>query len=377
MIYTGVDGGRSLSVDYSLLRKDWKITERKGRRVYVVPSDLCYVRKEKTDLKDIYDLKRFLSLEIEEKFGEVLWDVKLRGDTYCLAVVRDFEVPEDAYALDPEVFSLARVVRALGREDCYVLDIGRRKTTLVNVEKGELSSYRVVLKGIEYLSRYVPEETIVREGLENEDVRRSFEKILSSLGRSLEDKPVLLSGGGSRLRGIDKLFKSSFRNTLVPPELTSALGASLKFVLEDCSPDFREEELSEKDVKKVVLAFGASLLIFVASSAGMNYVERAFVKQIREIEKSEFKRKFPQKPAVAVRDQVKSMSLREENPMTSRLLKLSEKLSEGIKLYRIEFEGGVLRVVGEANKKDIISEMGAKSVKETPEGGFEFEVEIR
>ena len=377
MIYTGVDGEKLLSVDFSLFRKDWKITEKRGRKIYVIPSDLCYVRREKTELKDVYDLRRFLSIEVEEKFGDVLWDVRLKGDTYCLAVAKDFEVPEDAYALDPEVFSLARVVRALGREDCYVLDIGRRKTTLVDVEGGELYSYRVVLKGLDYIKREVPEEVVVREGLDNEGVRKSFERILSSLGRSLEEKPVLLSGGGSKLRGIDKLFKNSFRSPLVSPEMISALGASLKFVLEDCSPHFREEELSEKDIKKVSLALGASLLIFVASVAGINYAEKSFVKRVREVEKREFKRKFPQKPAVAVRDQVKSMFLREENPMTGRLLKLSEKLSEGMKLYRIEFEGGVLRVVGEAKSKDIVAEIGAKSVKETPEGGFEFEVEIR
>ena len=377
MIYTGVDGGKIFSVESSLFRKGWNKTDRRGKRIYVVPSDLCYVRRERTDLKDAYDLKRALSIEVEEKFGDVLWNVRLQGDHYCLAVVRNFEVPADAFALDPEVFSLARAARAMGREDCYVLDVGRRKTTLVKVEEGELSSYRVVMKGLDHLVRGAGREAVYKEGLENPRAREVFEGILSSLGKNLEDEPVLLSGGGAKIRGVEKLFKKGFRNTLVPPEMNSAFGASLKFLLEDCSPDFREEELSERDIKRVALFLGTSLLVFAASYWGTDYLEDFLVKSVREVERKEFKKRFPQKPAVAVRDQVKSMSLREQNPMTDRLLRLSEKLSEGMKLYRIEFEGGVLRVVGETKDKEKIAEMGAKKVKETPEGSFEFEVEIK
>ena len=377
MIYTGVDGGKVLSVDYSHLRKDWRITEKRGRKIHVIPSDLCYVRKERADLRDVYDLRRALSIEVEEKFGEVLWDVKLEGDRYCLAVAKNFELPEDSFALDPEVFSLTRVARILGKEECYVLDIGRRKTTLVSVEGGELSSYRVVLKGTDYLKEKVSEEVLIGEGLGNRAVMEAFEGILSSFGRDLQEKPLLLSGGGSRLKGIDDLFEESFRNDIVPPELNSAFGAALKFVYKDCSPDFREEELSEKDLKKVSLILGSSLILFIASGLGMGFFKESFVSKIREVERKEFKRKFPQKPAVAVRDQVKSMSLIEPYPVTGRLLRLSEKLAEGMKIYRIEFEGGVLRVVGEAKDRDLIARIGAKKVKETPEGSFEFEVEIR
>jgi len=377
MIYTGVDGEKTISVDYSLLRKSWKITERIGRRVYVIPSHMCYVRREETDIRDLYDLKRALSLEIEEKFGEVLWDVRMKGGKYCLAVVSGFEPPEDSFALDPEVFSLARVAKALGREDCYVLDIGSRKTTLVRVEGGELSSYRVVLKGTDYLKERVPEAVLKEEGLKNERVREAFGEILSSLGREITDKPVLLSGGGSRLRGIEDLFKEGFRNELVPPELNSAFGAALKFIYEDCSPTFREEELSDRDLRRVSLLLGLSLVLFAISSFGPKYLEKGFMDRMRAVEKEEFRKRFPQKPAVAVRDQVKSMSLTEPNPLTLRLVKLSEKLTEGMKVYRIEFEKGVLKVVGETKDRNIISQIGAKKVRETPEGAFEFEVEIK
>ncbi len=372
-----MDGDKLFSVESSPFRKGWRETDRRGRKIYVVPSDLCYVRIGRTELKDLYDLRRALGIEVEEKFGDVLWDVELRGDRYCLAVVRDFETPADAFALDPEVFSLARAARALGREDCYVLDVGRRKTTLVRVEGGELSSYRVVMRGLDHLAHSVDREVVLREGLENSEVRGAFERVLSSLGRDLEDEPVLLSGGGARLKGVERLFRKSFRNTLVPPEMNSAFGASLKFLLDDCSPDFREEELSERDLKRVALLLGTSLLVFGASYWGTGYLEDSLIKSVREAERREFKKRFPQKPAVAVRDQVKSMAIKEQSPMTDRLLRLSESLSEGMKLYRIEFEGGILRVVGETRDKEKVTEIGAKKVKETPEGSFEFEVEVR
>ena len=377
MIYTGVDGNRIFSIDYSPLKKMWEKTDKQGRKVYVIPSDLCYVRKERTDIKSAHDLRKALSIEIEEKFGEVTWDVELKDNVYCLAVVRGFDLPEDRFALDPEVFSLARAARALGKENCYVLDIGKTKTTLVNVEGGELYSYRVVLKGTDYLREKVSEEVLVEEGLKNKTVRDALEIILSSLGRDLLGKPILLSGSGSHLKGIESFFERGFKNDLVSPELNSAFGAALKFVYSDCSPDFREEELSDKDLKKVSLILGSSIILFAASGLGMNHLKDSFVSKIREAERKEFNRKFPQKPAVAVRDQVKSMAAAERYPLTRRMFKLSEKLSTGMKIYRIEFEGGILRVVGEAKNRDAVIQMEAKKVRETPEGSFEFEVEIR
>jgi len=82
-------------------------------------------------------------------------------------------------------------------------------------------------------------------------------------------------------------------------------------------------------------------------------------------------------PAVAVRDQLKSLLERTNYNMTAELILLSEKLSEGLKLYKIEYGNGVLKVVGEAESKKILEKLSPKSIKKTPEGKFEFEVEIR
>ncbi len=387
MIYTGIDGEKTYSIDYSLLRRNWSSSDRLGKKIYVIPSHLTYVKKETTQIGDIYNLRKALWVEIEEKFGDVFWDVKLSGDRYCLALIRDFSPPEDAYSLDPEIFSLARVCRATSENDCFVLDIGKRKTTLVEVVGGELESYRVVLKGGDFIDKYLTEKIGVgkeeaerikiSEGLKSDHVRAAFETILSSLGKDLSDKKVLLSGGVSKLTGIESYFGAVLRNEYVPPEMNSAFGASLKYVYRDCSPEFREEELSERDIKKVIAVFGTSLLLFMAVNFSLGFLEKRIVKDIRGIEKKEFRRVFPNLPAVAVRDQLKSLLERTNYNMTAELILLSEKLSEGLKLYKIEYGNGVLKVVGEAESKKILEKLSPKSIKKTPEGKFEFEVEIR
>ncbi|RLJ70802.1 cell division protein FtsA-like protein [Hydrogenivirga caldilitoris] len=385
MIYTGVDGAKSVSVDFSFLKRDWKISDRKGRRIYVVPSHLSFVKLEDTEVSNLYDLRRALALEIEERFGEVLWDVKLKGKRYYLGVVRDFPVPEDAFSIEPEIFSLARVPRALSLDDCYVLDLGRKKTTLVRVSEGQLQSYRVILKGGDYITQYLAqregvsfeeaERIKLSEGLKNSNVRDALEKIIASLGRDIKGT-ILMSGGGSRMLGLRELFDKTIKNEYVSPELNSAFGASLKFVYRDCSPDFIGEELSEKELKRVMLAFGSSLLIFLISVSSMNFLGDRFVREIREAERKAFKEGFPELPTIAVRDQVKSMVTSGGYELTKDLLKLSEKLKEGVEIYKLEFKDGKLSVVGSTREEKIATELGAKSLKKTPEGAYEFEVEI-
>lgn len=386
MLFTGIDGKKRFSVNWSLLKRSWEVSKKEGRRIYVVPSHLTYVRIEETDIKDTYDLRRFLSLEIEEKFGDVLWDVRLSGNRYCLALIRDFNMPEDAYAFDPEPFSLARAAKALGETDCWILDLGKRKTTLVKLSKGELSGYRVILKGGDFIDREVSEKLGVeleearalkiKEGLGNEVVRDAFEKIVSSLGKDVIDRKILLSGGGSRLKGIDEVLPKAVRKREVEPELFSAFGASLKFVVKDCSPDFREEELSDRDFRRVALIFGTSLLLFVGVNLSLNFIEKGIVKEVRNAERDAFRRVFPNLPPVAVRDQLKSMVGSEHFSAMKKMISLSEKLPEGIKIYRIEFVGGKLKVVGEVRSKDKIIELKPKVLRETPEKTYEFEVEL-
>lgn len=387
MRYTGVDVNKLYSIDYSPLGRDWKPAGRPGRRIYVVPSHLTYVRVGETEITDLHDLRRHLALEVEERFGNLLWDVRLSGNLYCLALVRDFEPPEDSYALDPEVFSLARVTAALGEKDCFVLDLGRNKTTLVEVRDSRLAGYRVVLKGGNFIDRLLGEEhglgaeeaerLRIEEGLKREAVRSAFERILESLGKDLSREKVLLSGGLSRLRNIEDYFGTVFRNPYVDPELNSAFGAALKYVYRDCSPDFRGEELSSGEVKRVALVLGFSLLLFLAVNLGLHLTEKKVLSEIRAVERERFREVFPGLPPMAVRDQVKSMVGVDPYPLTGKLMKAAGFLREGMKLYRIEYGDGILKIVGEVPEKSMLAGTETKSLKKTPTGSYEFEVELR
>ncbi len=387
MIYTGVDGSKRVSVEHSILKKDWKLTSKRGKPVYAVPSDLSFAKVETTQIRDLYDLKKALALEVEEKFGEVVWDLKLCGDRYFLALIRDFDVPEDAYSFEPEIFSLARVCKALSVEDCFVLDLGKRKTTLVEVKGGELSSFRVVLKGGDFITSFLSEKAgipfeeaerlKISEGLENKHVKDAFENILSSLGQELSKESVLLSGGSSKLKGIEEYFGSVLRNNFVSPELNTAFGASMKFVLRDCAPDFREEEVPDRDLKRVAVLLGLAFAVFFSANFGIEYAKKEVIREVRRLEREAFKREFPNLPTVAVRDQIQAMVSSPRYEVLSKLSLLSQKLEEGIEIYRIEFKEGKLKVVGSAQSEEILTRLGAKSVKKTPEGQYLFEVELQ
>ncbi len=387
MIFTGIDGDKKISVKKSLFRKEWEIVQREGRKIYTVPSHRSFIKIEDTDIKNLNDLKNFLSLEIEEKFGNVLWSVNLQKGKYCLGVIKNFSVPEEYFDLDLEVFSLARVLLVLGFENASVLDIGRNKTTYVELKNGEISFYRVILKGGNYiinrlvetlnLSSEEAEKVMKEEGTENEAVRECIEEILNSTGKKdIKEKRILLSGGLSKLKGLKNFFKNRISNPFCEPEYTSAFGTSLKYVVRDCSPSFRQEEVSQRELKIAVSIIGISLFLSLISGYVLERAEREFINAIREKEKREFQKYFPNKPPVAVRDQIRALKVKETYPVMKKLEKFSEKVGEGIVIYEIEFSEGKLKVRGEAKSEEILKNINPQTIKKTPEGTFEFEVKI-
>ena len=88
MIYTGVDGKKSFSVNKSLLGKGWSPIQKLGKRICVVPSDLCFVKVEKALSQKLSDLRDYYQLEVSEKFGQVEWDVSLHGDLAIWAFIK-------------------------------------------------------------------------------------------------------------------------------------------------------------------------------------------------------------------------------------------------------------------------------------------------
>ncbi len=358
MVWTGVYGEKVFSVEVPRLRRVWRPTSKTGRKIYVVPSNLCFVRLGRREIKDPGDLRKSVALEVEEKFGNVLWDIRVLEETYILAVVRDFEIPRDAYALDPEVFSLARSARALGLDSCTVVNLERDRTTFVRVRGGRLSAYRVVLRGCE-------------------GRKEDLEKIVEDSGWDLSGERVLLSGSLADPEGFRDLFGDVVKIKDPPPPLIPAFGSALRYVLPDEAPDFREEEVSPSDLRRFVFIHTLAGAVFLTSLFLSDLLADRSVKKLRDLQREIFKTEFPDLPTAGILDQLRAMAGGGKAEVTDLLIKVSPELSEGIRLYRIEFNGVELKIVGEAKRRDLVEGLETKSVRKTPEGTYEFEVVVR
>jgi hypothetical protein len=216
-----------------------------------------------------------------------------------------------------------------------------------------------------------------REGLERKEIQEAFLDILERVGVKPGAEKLFLSGGLTKIKGIEKVFKRYERNRFGGPELSSAFGASLKYILKDCSPDFRAREVSERELKRYAAALTFSVLILAGSLYGLDALQKGFIKSIREKEKELFSSKFPDLPPVAVRDQVISMAEGTSFPLTERLSRLAQKLEKGIKIFRLEYSEGRLKVEGEAPDKKLIENLNPKKIREISGGAYEFEVELK
>lgn len=384
MIYTGVDADKVFSVEKPFLKKDWRATKKLGKKICVIPSDLCLVKVEQAFSKKISEIKSFYTLDVEERYGRVNWDVSLHNDLVFLGVYRNFTA-QDCFNVELEVFALARVLQVLGYQDGYLLDMGRRKTTLVKCEGGLLKSYRVILKGGDYLTDVVSqkrgitkehaERWKIEKGLELEEVLQGIKHILSSVGLSAESEPLILSGGGSKTKDLKDLLPKAESHHFCEPELTSAFGASLKFIVKNPYPDFVKRELTDKELKVSAILAATSMSLFFASYLLLGFLWSS--QKMESIEREEFKKTFPNEPIVSLYDQVKSkVSTGEPYELTKKLSELTKRVKQGVKIYSIEFAEGSLRIKGEG-KEEVVSLMKPQKVKKTPTGSVEFELEIK
>jgi hypothetical protein len=361
VVWTGVDGDKVYSVEVPRFRREWRPTSKAGRKIYVIPSHLCLVVRRKRDIKDLGDLRRALALEVEERLKADLWDLKVSDGFYTLAVVRGFEVPQDAYALDPEFFSLARSAKALGLQNCTVVNLHRNRTTFVRVREGSMEAYRVVLRGYES----------IRRGEEK------LEDIVRDSGWDLSGEVVLLGGELADPDDVRGLFKDVAENRYTEPDLITAFGASLRYILPDDAPDFREEEVSPRDLRRFLLVQGTALLVFLGSLAGGEFLLRKTVEDIREFQRDTFRKAFPHLPAVGIMEQLRAMAGEERRGAVDLLLKVAPHLREGMRIYRIEFNGSELRIVGEAKSRDVVEQLRPEVLRRTSGGTYEFEVVVR
>ncbi len=386
MIFLGIDQTKKVSVDYSLLKKSWKISDKqKGKPIVAIPSDKVLIKEEKLPegIKNEKQLRKYLEL----KFKNYLFDFTLENGRYNLVLVRDFEPPRDAVALDAEPFALARLSNPLGEKNLTILDLGRRKTTFVEVKNGKLSAYRVVLKGGDYITQRVAQslnltfeeaEKLKRQkGLGLKEVKTALEEILRQLP-PLGEK-VLLSGGGSKLKGLEEFLNGKTLRLPInlEPEKYTALGAALKFIYRDNSPPFGRFSISKKELK--TLLYAAAILVLAAALGGelLNQVAQNYRDRLEAQKKALFKEKFPDLPAVAVEEQLLTMQPKGDKQKSLLLLqKMVKTLPRGVKIYRITYADGVLKVSGEA-PKEAIKNLKTTTLKDQGNGKYLFEVEIR
>lgn len=383
IIYTGIDGSKSYSISYNPIKKIWRPSSKKGKKIYLLPSDLCFIKSERAFTNKLSQLYSYYSLEIEKKFGNLPFDISVIGETVYLGVYKGFN-EKDFYNIELEPFALARVLSLLTNEG-FVVDIGKKKTTFVYIENGLLKSYRVILKGTDYLKSLIKDGNIlsveksksylVEKGIDCDEIMRGIDEILNQSGYKINNSSVLLSGGGAYIKGIRELFTNTLQNNFCSPELTSAFGASLKFAIRNPYPTFMKQTLTKEEIKKAGFAFSLSILIFIASIIAIDKIYS--VENLREIQKREFKKVFPGTPVISIQEQIKTkFSKGEKYELTKKISNLSEKLKEGITITYYEYRDGLLNIKGEG-PQDIVSQLNPKSIKSTPKGTVEFEVEIR
>jgi hypothetical protein len=386
MLFAGIDGSKRVVVDYSILKKRWKISKKGGgKEIFVIPSDKVLIKRERIPegIGNEKQLRKYLKL----KYSEYLFDISVEGDFYTLVLVRDFQPPKEFLALDPEPFSLARLSRLCGEENLTILDLGRRKTTLVVVRDGKLNLYRVVQKGGDFITERVAEELNlsfdeaerikIEKGLKLEAVKKALREILKNLppvnGR------VLTTGGGAELKGLCDFLGSEPADCDlgVPKTHASALGAALKFVYEDNPPTFAKVSLSKGELKLLLYSAAILLLSTAVAVKGLNFVVDRYADFLRAKEKELFAAKFPDLPPIAVEEQLLTMQPKGRRDEVFKLLgRALKELPKGSKIFEIAYSDGSLRIKGETTKVDF-KKLKVLTLKDEGNGRYLFEVEVK
>ncbi|MCX7760982.1 MAG: hypothetical protein N2Z81_07300 [Hydrogenothermaceae bacterium] len=268
--------------------------------------------------------------------------------------------PKDYFALDGEVFSLKRFfIEFTGKSDGYVIDIDEDKVTFIDIKERNIDLYRVIK---------IDPETLIEDS----------SIFLSQIPAIDKLKTVMFCGKHRNFTKIFNFLKSNinvenyFIPTVCKPEEVAAYGAALKGFLEGDYLSFSDNFLSSEESKLlqqlIVLTVGFYLIFYIFTG----YIMDSMMKSIKRDQIVLFKKAFPDQPIVSVYDQVKSTIKPSASFKLSKLF-LSVNLPKNAKIYKIEYINGVLTVKGESDEPPEV----AKSIKKTPLGKFEFEVEVK
>lgn len=356
--YTGAEGNKKFSIKYNPIKKTWKPTKREGKKICIIPSDRCFIKVEKANSKFSEIYKKY-SQEIEKKFTGLPFDISVFNERVYIAVYKEPEELEECYSIELEPFALARVFALFSKEG-FAVHINKTKTTFVKIEEGLFVSFRVVMKGYSFLKNC-------------QNLKDGLKEIINQSGYEIGESAVLVTGEGAYLEEIKEIFPNLVENKLFQPELALAFGGSLKFVGNNPYPNFLRKKITKEELRKTGIYAAAMLLIFLFSIFTM---ERVFsVNELKEAQKREFKKLFPNTPTISLQEQIKAKFSDKQYPVTKKLEILGETLKSGMVITSIEYIDGVLNVKGEADEK-VLSEVKTKSRKKTPKGTIEFEVEI-
>ncbi|MFN3870405.1 MAG: cell division FtsA domain-containing protein [Aquificaceae bacterium] len=375
-VITAKEGGKTLSIEYNPFSKKWNITKRQGKVVCVIPSQKVLIKVE--DYTDKKKKKEQLISYVKERFPDARYHIKFADKKAYLALCRDC-VP--CKGIEPEPFALARLF-SLYEKNGFIIDWGRNKTVFVEIREGFLKSFRVILRGGDYISNRISKEKNVpferaealkrEQGLALEEVKDAVQEILSMAGYELKGEALMLTGGGSKTKGLKEYFQRVITLREVAPEYAVCLGTCLREVIKNPYPDFKEEEISKKDLRRVLYVGGGLALAFFVSLFGMEKLYS--VEELRDIQRAEFKRLFPKEPIVSLKDQVRAkVSTAEEYQLTKLLLKAEESLKPGMKLYTFEYFDGKLTIKGEA-PRSLLEGVKVRSLKDIGSDKVEFEV---
>ncbi len=375
-VITAKEGEKTLSIEYNPFSKKWNITKREGKVICVVPSQKVLIKVE--DYTDKKKKKEQLISYAKERFPDTRYHIRFADKKAYLALCKECSACEN---IELEPFALARLF-SLYERNGFIVDWGRSKTVFVEVREGLLKSFRVILRGGDYISNRIAKErnlpferaeALKREqGLALKEVKDVVEEILSMSGYELKEDTLMLTGGGSKIKGIREYFQKVITLKEVEPEYAVCLGVCLREVLKNPYPDFKEEGISKKDLRKALYLGSGLALVFFVSLFGMEKLYS--VEELRDIQRAEFKKLFPKEPIVSLRDQVRAkVSTAEAYQLTKLLLKAQEDLKPGMKLYSFEYFEGKLTIKGEA-PRSLLEGVKVRSLKDIGSDKVEFEV---
>ncbi|MGC9188898.1 MAG: hypothetical protein ACP5F0_06355 [Sulfurihydrogenibium sp.] len=352
--FTGIDDkGTKVNIAYDILKKDWKEVSKESKdKVYLIPADRLIYFKEDTEIENYNQILNYYKLLLEEKYPNYLYDIYVEKsqtkNTVHVMVVKDFEISSDYFALDGEIFTLKRLLELSGEKEGYVFNFDTDRITCVLVKNGSIQYYRV-FKGGEEPST-----------------------VINQLPYVEKNKPVLIVGNLTKELKDEVRFLLSSSNVIEKDRKSLALACALKPIFDKDFLSFRKNEFTKEELEKLKLFLVAMLVIYIIIYFLPSYFVEKKIKDLKKLEAKIFKSAFPDVPVVSPYDQLRA------SVKTNLSFELSKKLSQvnlpkNSKIYSIEYFDGVLTVKGESSEPPQLS----KSVKKTPSGNFEFEIEVK